>query len=85
MLVSTLTLLTNLQHTSISTEAVYYFICDKANLDGRGDYDIIWCKKCKGNDNWIKCSHDPNAEEPNIVKRGTTNKAWFEKALSLLW
>ena len=37
-----------------------------ANLDGRGSYDIINCEKCKGNNNWVACSHDPSESYPGI-------------------
>lgn len=49
-----------------------------SNLDFRGDYDIINCLVCKGNENWIKCSSGPDSQYPGIVKRGTRERMWLE-------
>ncbi len=49
-----------------------------ANLDFRGDYDILNCVCCKGNDNWIKCSSNPSGQYPGILKRGTRERSWIE-------
>ena len=38
-------------------------------MDGRGNFDILNCHYCKGNDNWVKCSHDPGSEFPGIRRR----------------
>lgn len=49
-----------------------------SNLDFRGDYDIINCLVCKGNEDWIKCSSGPESQYPGIVKRGTRERMWLE-------
>ncbi len=51
-----------------------------SNLDQRGDYDIINCLPCNDNANWIQCSSGPTSQYPGIVKRGTRERAWFEKS-----
>ena len=38
-------------------------------FDGRGQYDIVNCIVCVGNDHWLKCSRDPQSEYPGIIKR----------------
>ena len=49
-----------------------------ANLDGRGNYDLINCICCKGNSKWISCSSSPTTSYPGIVKRGDREKLWIE-------
>ena len=49
-----------------------------ANLDGRGDYDIINCVVCHGNSNWVSCSSSPTTSYPGIVKRGDRERSWIE-------
>ena len=44
-------------------------------FDGRGNYDIINCTACKGNDKWLKCSKDPEREYPGIVSRASSKNA----------
>lgn len=41
-------------------------------MDGRGKYDIVNCTVCIGNDNWLKCSGDPEREYPGICQRQVT-------------
>ena len=38
-------------------------------MDGRGNYDIVNCIVCTGNDHWLKCSRDSESEYPGICKR----------------
>ena len=55
-----------------------------SNLDQHGDYDIINCLACKGNDYWLRCSSGPESQHPGIVKRGTRERSWIEqKALQV--
>tara|TARA_B100000963_G_C22608555_1_gene663773 strand:+ start:1648 stop:2049 length:402 start_codon:yes stop_codon:yes gene_type:complete len=55
-----------------------------ANLDGRGDYDIINCVVCHDNSNWLSCSSSPTTTYPGIVKRGDRERSWIEtKALGV--
>ena len=49
-----------------------------ANLDGQGNYDIINCIACKGNEDWVKCSSGPGSQYPGIMKRGNRERHWFE-------
>ena len=49
-----------------------------ASMDGRGNYDIINCKCCKGNDGWVSCSSGPESKYPGICKRGTRDRHWIE-------
>ena len=51
-----------------------------ANLDGRGNYDIINCIACQGNEDWVKCSSGPESQYPGIVKRGNRERHWFESS-----
>ena len=49
-----------------------------ANMDGRGDFDIINCVCCRGNSNWVSCSSSPTTTYPGILKRGTRERSWIE-------
>lgn len=49
-----------------------------ANMDGRGNYDIINCICCKGNSNWVSCSSSPTTSYPGISKRGSRERTWIE-------
>ena len=49
-----------------------------ANMDGRGNYDIINCMCCNGNSNWVSCSSSPTTSYPGISKRGARECSWIE-------
>ena len=49
-----------------------------ANMDGRGNYDLINCICCKGNTNWVGCSSSPTTSYPGISKRGDRERTWIE-------
>ena len=49
-----------------------------ANMDGRGDFDIINCICCRGNKDWVSCSSSPTTTYPGILKRGTRERSWIE-------
>ena len=53
-----------------------------SSLDGRGNFDIINCTVCTGNENWIKCSSGPTTEYPGIFKRGDRERYWFERKVT---
>eukprot|EP00747_Dinoflagellata_sp_TGD_P068393 gnl/TRDRNA2_/TRDRNA2_155692_c0_seq2.p1 gnl/TRDRNA2_/TRDRNA2_155692_c0~~gnl/TRDRNA2_/TRDRNA2_155692_c0_seq2.p1 ORF type:complete len:419 (+),score=81.83 gnl/TRDRNA2_/TRDRNA2_155692_c0_seq2:29-1285(+) len=61
-----------------------YRICYKdrasvlANLDGRGDYDLVNCTACRGNDAFIDCCKDPDRKFPGIRKHGNRERHRWE-------
>jgi hypothetical protein len=53
-----------------------------ANLDGRGNFDIVNCMACQGNDNHVKVA-DPSAYGGFLCKRGTRGEEWWEEQAKL--
>lgn len=49
-----------------------------ANLDCRGDFDILKCGQCQGSSDFVECSHDPTKEYLGINKSGTRDKHFIE-------
>lgn len=56
-----------------------------ANLDGKGNFDMIKCVVCTGEeDAWLKCMHDPDRECPGILLRERRSRMWGESTMASL-